>query len=167
MDLTTAQREACKALYDALCSERLNSDESGDVAGERDWYSCLEISDDDLFEETTDDEESEGDEVSPTDQLEDESAPDEGQSITETPVQAAILGLLIALYTQLPSGREDKFFSPILRFVVLASLRSTGEWLPPRRITYLLAVLLFCGREVMMALMHQRLQDDPSIRYSK
>lgn len=166
MELTTKQQEACKALYDALRGYKLSGNVSGS-SGEEDWHIGLDISDDDLFGEDTDDEESEDDEVSPTDQPEDEPAPDVGQRIAESPIQAAILGLLIALYTQLPSGRQDKFFSPILRFAVLASLRSTGEWLPPRRITQLLAVLLFCGREVVMALMHQRLLDDPSIRYSK
>jgi hypothetical protein len=166
MDLTATQQEACKALYDALRGYRLSSNESGDAAGEGDWYIGLEISDDDLFEDI-DDEESEDDEVSPTDQPENDSAPDAGRGIAETPIQAAILALLIALYTQLPSGREDKFFSPILRFAVLASLRSTAGWLPPRRITHHLAILLFCGREVVMAMMHQRLLDDPSIRYSK
>jgi hypothetical protein len=161
MELTTAQRSACRSLNDTLSAGELGSSDSN----EQDWYGCLG---DGVSEEVEDDDdECEDDEISLADESVDESTPTARQQIAENPIQTAILELIISLYTQLPIGGDDKFFSPIIRFAVLASLQRTGQWLPPRRITHLLAVLLFCGREVIMALMHRRLLDDPTIRYSK
>jgi hypothetical protein len=170
MDLTASQRQACQALNDALRSIR-RSDEPLDVPGEQDWHNSIEVACDSLlddeFEDESDDEESDNGGI-PSTGLNDEPEPElPPRQIADSPMQAAILNLLIELYRQLPDGREDKFFSPIIRFAVIASLRPNGQWLPPRRITRLLAVLLFCGREVVMALMYQRLLDDPTIRYSK
>lgn len=87
--------------------------------------------------------------------------------LTENRVQRCVLDLLVSLFTHLPSGSDDKFYSPILRFVVLSSLRKNGQWLAGRRITQLFAALLFCGREVMMALMHDEVVQSSSLRYSE
>jgi hypothetical protein len=160
MGLTDAQRRACVSLEEALQPSRngtrVNA-ELNDLGNEQDWYGCVEVSGDEEDGEVEDGEDGEEPPI-------EEATP---RQITENALQARILDLLISLYTQLPTGKDDKFFSPIVRFAVLASLRSSGVWLPPRRITHLLAILLFCGREVMMALMHQRLIEDLTIRYSK
>ena len=84
----------------------------------------------------------------------------------EGPVQRCVLDLLVSLFTHLPSGADDKFYSPIFRFLILYSLKKNGEWLAGRRITQLFAVLLFCGREVMMALMHGEVLERSDLRYS-
>src|SRR5262249_41926844 len=139
---------------------------TNDLGGEQDLYSCLEVADKNVLEEA-EDEECEDGECHLADESTAESVPSVRRQITDSATQAALLDLLVSLYTQLPIGGDDKFSSPVIRFTVLASLRQTGQWLSPRRITHLLAVLLFCGREVLMALMHQRLLDDPTIRYSK
>jgi hypothetical protein len=169
MKLDQAQQRSCESLHDVLSAYTDGSDGKVDSIDEQDWYSALELGDEPL-----DDPDSEV-----YDELDDPSVDDVGDSpsaelgaatwhrIAENPIQACILDLLVSLFTQLPTGRDDKFFSPILRFAVLFSLRKNGQWLPPRRITRLLAVLLFCGREVMMSLMYRRLLEDPTMRYSK
>jgi hypothetical protein len=164
MGLTPVQQSACAALNDVLHPSRggqRSGSESSNLGQEQDWYNCLEVAGDVL--EDCDDEEYEDGEFSSTD----EPAATVQRQIADNPIQARILDLLISLYTHLPTGRDDKFFSPIIRFAVLSSLQRTGQWLPPRRITRILAVLLFCGREVLMTLMHQRLLQDPTTRYSQ
>jgi hypothetical protein len=169
MGLTNAQQNACVSLFNLLQassnSRQFRHDDLGDSAGEEHWYSRIqpvgdvsEDPDDDIYEE--------GESSATDDNLHAESGETSWHEIAENPIQAGILDLLKSLYTQLPTGNDDKFFSPILRFAVLACLQKNGQWLPPRRITHVLAVLLFCGRLVMMALMHHRLLQDPSIRYS-
>jgi hypothetical protein len=167
MKLTRAQEGACESLRDVLASARDGGgDDEGGSADEEDWYHYLELSGDSL--EDPDNEVYE--------EMEESNADDTGlarsevvawRRLTDNPIQVCVLDLLVSLYTQLPTGNDDKFFSPILRFIVLFSLKKNGQWLPPRRITRLIAVILFCGREVMMAMMHRRLVEDPTIRYSK
>lgn len=91
----------------------------------------------------------------------------EVQDPVENPVQRCLLDLLISLFTHLPSGPDDKFYSPIYRFLVLFSLKKNGEWLAGRRITQLFSALLFCGRQVMMALMHHEVIQRSHLRYSE
>ena len=67
----------------------------------------------------------------------------------ENSVQQCVLDLLISLFTHLPSGSDNKFYSPIQRFLILFSLKANGQWLTGRRITQLFAALLFCGRQVV------------------
>jgi hypothetical protein len=167
MRLTTSQQRACTTLYDVLQPSSNNNKHSGDdLEGSTSglhWYDCAEAAVDDL--EDSDDEVYEDDESSSG--LDTEPGDSVWHQIAENQIQAGILDLLISLYTQLPTGHDDKFFSPILRFAVLSSLQKNGQWLPPRRITHILAVLLFCGRLVMMALMHRQILQDSTIRYSK
>jgi hypothetical protein len=91
--------------------------------------------------------------------------PEAIEEIEKTPVQARLLELLLSLYTHLPSGRDDKFWSPIIRFIVLYSIKKDGRWLPARQITQIFAALLFCGRLLMMVLMHWKVLRDPSLRH--
>jgi hypothetical protein len=172
MKLTDVQANACQALQDELLAS--SSAHQGDNSGgaqpdDEAWQSYLE------------------DCIDPSDDLDDEifengdmRVPEEEQSlpnsrlqamswgpVAETPIQARILELLIALYTHLPTGGDDKFFSPVLRFLVLFSRKKTGQWSLPRQMTQFFATLLFCGREVMMALMQREVLADPDIRYSQ
>ncbi|KAF9490699.1 hypothetical protein BDN71DRAFT_1511033 [Pleurotus eryngii] len=64
-----------------------------------------------------------------------------------------ILETLIPLYCHLPGPGDTKFYSSILWLIILKSLKPNREWLPTRRITQLIAALLFTGRLVVMALM--------------
>lgn len=171
MSLTATQQTACQSLNTLLQSchgvpRPPETELKEEIVKEQDPHYYLDACHD-LSEES--DNEADEDEVPPTDNL--FAQPSEASSswnqIAENPVQTCILELLIALYCQLPTGTDDKFFSPILRFAVLFSLKRSGQWLPPSRITHILAVLLFCGREVMMALMHRRLVEDPRMRYSE
>lgn len=87
--------------------------------------------------------------------------------LAEGDLQEQTLDLLISLFTQLPRRGDDQFFSPLLRFVVLKSVQANGQWLPARRITQIIAILLFCGRLMMMALMRREVNKDAQMRYSR
>ena len=164
--LTDAQRAACRSLQEVLDSPFgcISPSTDSEVAQRRQsgesWYDeassdhSAEDSDEEMYDDT---------EERPSDVAQDV----ERDAVAENPLQSCILELLISLYTHLPSGNDDKFYSPILRFTVLFSLKRSGQWLPPRQITRLLAVLLFCGREVIMSLMHRHILAEPTLRYSE
>jgi hypothetical protein len=158
MKLTPEQEKACQDLKDALMGLPENA-ASDDIEFE------------DGFEDGFEDNE-------PEDLDEDEEGDDEGlelepeenqarESLVKNAVQRCVLDLLISLFTHLPSGLDDKFYTPIYRFLVLFSLRKDGQWHAGRRITQLFAALLFCGRQVIMALMDQQLTESPHLRYSE
>jgi hypothetical protein len=162
MTLTLAQQEACRALKDALGAHSATEVEVEDDM----WLSMdadmrVEFEDGEV-PDLDDEEYDEGD-------LDDH---DLGSVVSrldfvDGPVQRCVLDLLISLFTHLPKGPDDKFYSPIHRFLILHSLKKNGEWLAGRRITQLFAALLFCGREVMMALMHSEVLRRTDIRYSR
>ena len=157
MELTPGQKEACKRLKDILVE--LPASGVQEVIGP----------DDDLFDdnESEDLEDLEGEDESL--ELEDNKSTETQSSpsnIAENSVQRCILDLLISLFTHLPSGSDGKFYSPIHRFLVLFSLKANGQWLAGRRITQLFAALLFCGRQVIMALMHHHVIES-DLRYSE
>jgi hypothetical protein len=158
MKLTTAQEEACRRLGGVVSEARRGY-------FEEDLWSLLES---DAHGGPEGDEFAGGDDEEYEDLLEEEG--DECAKpqpcIVENSTQRYILDLLVALFTHLPSGMDDKFYSPIHRFLVLSSLKGNGQWLPGRRITQIFAALLFCGREVMMALMHEEIMRSPGLRYS-
>ena len=165
MQLNENQTTACQALWDEL---RRNSSHAVDVASspDEDWLDYLEscadmsdASDDQMFEDVGSDEEPPPSIGGPS-QVSWAFAAD-------TPLQVRILDLLMALYMQLPVGGDNKFYSPILRFVILFSRKGNGQWVSPRRITHFIAILLFCGRLVMMALMHHATLANPQMRYSR
>jgi hypothetical protein len=86
--------------------------------------------------------------------------------IATNPIQASLLRLLLSLFTHLPTGRDDKFWSPIIRVIILCSVGKKGKWLAPRQISQIFAALLFCGRLLMMVLMHRQVLSNPDIRYA-
>jgi hypothetical protein len=155
MRLTPGQKEACERLKDALVELPTNAVQAG-IGPDDDWFDKNEL--EDLEDSEAEDESWESEEA---EVMETQS------NIVKSSVQRCVLDLLISLFTHLPSGSDDKFYSPIHRFLVLFSLKKNGQWLAGRRITQLFAALLFCGREVMMALMHQQLTEGSDLRYSK
>jgi hypothetical protein len=80
--------------------------------------------------------------------------------IFDNMMQRPLRDLLFELYTQLP-GEEvsGTFFSGILRYCVISSLRADGGWVPANRITETIAALLFTGRLTLYSEMHQRLTE--------
>lgn len=167
MKLTKQQSDASRELLHVLpqpTTSRLDefqADFSNHDADDRDHLNNQEEPLDDPDGEVYDDFHSLFDDdllLSPDSEIVDE--------ISDTPVQARLLDLLLSLYTHLPSGKDNKFWSPILRFIVLYSMKKDGGWLPARQITQIFAALLFCGRLLMMVLMHRKVLSDPSLRYS-
>lgn len=156
MKLTTAQTQACERLKGVLVKLPAN-DVEDEIGFDDDWFDDEEMEDSDDEDEYSELENGEGTEA----QLSSLS------SLVENPVQQCVLDLLISLFTHLSSGSDDKFYSPIHRFLVLFSLRKDGQWLAGRRITQLFAALLFCGREVIMALMHHKVMENSGLRYSE
>ena len=158
MVLTAAQQQACQALNDVLRGPRA-------AKVEDDMWTFTE---DDLHIEFEDGEVDLDDEEYDEGYLEDHDRECVVSRLdfVEGPVQRCVLDLLVSLFTHLPSGADDKLYSPILRFLILYSLKKNGEWLAGRRITQLFAALLFCGREVMMALMHGEVLERSDLRYS-
>ena len=158
MRLTLEQKEACQSLGDALAGEQ-SSKSSDNIwpSMDHDAYAGSDEGELDDLGET---------EYESLEENEQESV-EVGPNFIENPVQRCILNLLISLFTHLPQGADDKFYSPIFRFLILFSLNKNGQWLPGRRITQLFSALLFCGREVMMALMHNEVAQSSTLRYSE
>ena len=159
MKLTPLQKKACQSLQDALVAQQRANEPEDDLWSlmEGDTFASFE---DNELEDLNDEEYEDLDENEP-ELMEHQS------DLTENHVQRCVLDLLVSLFTHLPLGSDDKFYSPILRFVVLSSLRKNGQWLAGRRISQLFAALLFCGREIMMALMHNEVVQSSSLRYSE
>lgn len=157
MDLTPGQKEACKHLKDILVE--LPASSVQEVIGPD-----ADLFDDDDLEDLEDLEgEDESLEFEEGKSTETQASP---SNLVENSVQRCILDLLISLFTHLPSGSDGKFYSPIHRFLVLFSLKADGQWLAGRRITQLFAALLFCGRQVIMALMQHHVIES-GLRYSE
>jgi hypothetical protein len=71
-------------------------------------------------------------------------------------IQPKLTVLLKAIFTQLPTNDLDgRFFNPLTRYLVLASLRDRGQWIPSSQITQKIAALLFTGRLTMSYIMAQ------------
>lgn len=155
MQLTPGQKEACERLKDILVELPANAVQGG-IGPDDDWFDENDLED---SEDSEDEDES--------CELEEGEVTETQSNLVENSVQRCVLDLLISLFTHLPSGSDDKFYSPIHRFLVLFSLKAKGQWLAGRRITQLFAALLFCGREVMMALMHRQVTESSDLRYSE
>ena len=157
MQLTPEQKQACQNFKDVLAEMPANDVEDDIVfdhdALDDDTELELEDFDDEDFDEGLELERGDGIEMHST--------------LVENPVQRCVLDLLISLFTHLPSGTDGKFYTPIYRFLVLFSLKKSGQWLAGRRITQLFAAVLFCGRQIVMALMHQLVIQSSGLRYSE
>ena len=169
MQLTEDQTKSCQALWDELHghSDHRQISTGANLSVDEDWQDCFENyvdlsedSDDEIFGDADSNEEE------PRLSIQDPSSVSWGFA-ADTPLQARILELLITLYVHLPLGAEDKLYSPVLRFLVLSSRKKSGQWALPHRITQFIAILLFCGRLTMMALMHRAVLADSQLRYSR
>lgn len=158
MDLTPGQKEACKRLKDILvelpasCVQEVVGPDNDDLFNDNELEDLEDLEGEDESLELEDGK-----------SMETQSSP---SNLVENSVQRCILDLLTSLFTHLPSGSDDKFYSPIHRFLVLFSLKADGQWLAGRRITQLFAALLFCGRQVIMALMQHHVIES-GLRYSE
>jgi hypothetical protein len=145
MKLTEHQAEACQALLKAL---------SVTDNHESNWMEDVDVK---FFDHDQDDFQSEELFDNPDDEVNDNACslfsddtpflltPNPAGELAENTIQKCLLELLLSLFTHLPTGREDKFWSPILRFIVLYSIKKDGRWLDARQITQVFAALLFCG----------------------
>lgn len=158
MKLTASQEEACRRLKDCLTEHQ--NEFRDDTYMLIDCDTCTEFDNNEI--EDPDDEEYESLEGSMAECM--ETLPN---LITTNALQRHILTLLITLFTHLPSGGDDKFYSPIFRFLILYSLKKDGQWLAGRRITQLFSALLFCGREVMMAFLRDDVNQWSCLRFSE
>jgi len=155
MELTPLQVKACQSLKEALAGPPSGFEDDTCVFLEAD----VELDDNEL--EDLDDEEYE--KLDEDVQESEEALPD----FIHNPLQRCILSLLVELFSHLPTGMKDKFCSPVIRFLVLYSFKQNRQWLSGRRITQLFSALLFCGRQVMMTLLHAEVAKRPSLRYSE
>jgi hypothetical protein len=155
MKLTPLQDKACQSLKEALADRSGGFEEDVYIFQDAD----LELGDSELLDELDEDYE----DLEEDKQDSEELLPD----FIHNPLQSCILNLLVTLFSHLPSGTDDKFYSPIIRFLVLYSFKRNGQWLSGRRITQLFSALLFCGRQVMMTMLHAEITKCPSLRYSE
>ena len=73
-------------------------------------------------------------------------------------IQPKLRALLYALFTQLPGPHASgRFFSPLIRYLVLASFDTEGKWAISGNITQYIASLLFTGRLTLYSEMQQGL----------
>ncbi len=115
MKLTSLQEEACRSLKEALAGPSSGSEDGACIFQDAD----VELDDNELDDE--DDEEYENLE-------EDKQESEEVLPIfVHNPVQRCILNLLVKLFSHLPSGTDDKFYSPVIRFLVLYSHKQNGQ----------------------------------------
>jgi hypothetical protein len=70
-------------------------------------------------------------------------------------VQPKLRALLYSLFTQLPGPQaKGRFFSPIFRYLTLASFGENGRWSVANDITQDIAAFLFCGRLTLYSEIH-------------
>jgi hypothetical protein len=73
-------------------------------------------------------------------------------------IQRRLGALLYALFSQLPSPEcKGRFFSPLFRYLVLASFGADGKWAVAGDTTQHIAALLFTGRLTLYSKMHEGL----------
>ena len=73
-----------------------------------------------------------------------------------------LLEFLSHIFTHLPATNDNKFYSPIICFLILESYQRNGDWLPSRRITEVISALTFCGRQVMFYLILKSIAEQGS-----
>lgn len=159
MKLTTAQEEACKELKNFLVGQHAVEAEEAESLVD-------DLGIDHIDHEDEEEEEEEDSQPEACDDL-DQQILDALPKLVQSPLERYILEILISLFSHLPSAQDDKFYTPVYRFLILSSLKANGGWLAGRRISQLFAALLFCGRQVIMALMHREVCQHQQVRYSE
>jgi len=81
-------------------------------------------------------------------------------------VQPHLCKVLISMFTQVPSnGYSGSFFSVIMHYLMLSSIRANGQWIPSGRIMQTIAATTFCGRLTLYAHMIDGAEAGKSINY--
>lgn len=80
---------------------------------------------------------------------------------TSPKIQQALNSLFLALFSQM-AYKNDPFFSPFTRYLVLASVNAKGEWQAAGRITQKIAAILFIGRLVFAQKLLDTKDQNPS-----
>lgn len=81
-------------------------------------------------------------------------------------VQPELRRLLVSIVTHLPQTAADgKWFNVFLSYIVLASIKAKGEFLPAGEITQLIAAILFGSRITIFNVMDLHVADNPTQRY--
>jgi hypothetical protein len=83
-------------------------------------------------------------------------------------IQPKLHSLLFEIYRDLPSAENPgQFYSVLMRYLLLSSIRNNGEWKPSGVITQYLSALLFGARIVMFAHMHRSMEGSPDRTYHR
>ena len=81
-------------------------------------------------------------------------------------VQPVLTRLFVLLATHLPSTASDgKWFNLFLPFLVIASIRAKGEFIPSGQITQIIAAIVFLLRLTMFNIMDSHVDLNPAERY--
>ena len=84
------------------------------------------------------------------------------------PVQHVLIELLLALYKDLTHGpTDDRFRSILVHYIVLSSIKPTGQWRTPSDITPKIAGILFIGRVTFGSTMLQMRSARPNLMYDQ
>jgi hypothetical protein len=71
-------------------------------------------------------------------------------------IESHIHALLYSLFAHIPTDyKEDKYFSPINRALVLMSIRDGGAWLAAGEITQIIAAMVYSIRSTMFFQLHR------------
>jgi hypothetical protein len=81
-------------------------------------------------------------------------------------IQPLLRRVLVALFTQVPGdGCDGSFFSVIMHYLMLSSIRANAQWIPSGKITQTIAAHTFCGRLTLYAHMLDSTPVGQSINY--
>jgi len=81
-------------------------------------------------------------------------------------IQPCLRKVLVALFTQIPGdGCNGSFFSVIMHYLMLSSIRANGQWISSGKITQFIAATTFCGRLTLYAHMLDSTIVGQSINY--
>jgi hypothetical protein len=81
-------------------------------------------------------------------------------------IQQLLSQLLGTLFTQIPQGQDDKWFSPLLRFVVYSSRYKDGTYRPSGQLTQIIAAITFTGRIYFFSVIHSEVMRRLGVRHS-
>lgn len=81
-------------------------------------------------------------------------------------IQPKLRNLLVALYTQVPGDScFGSFFSVIMHYIMLSSLRANGQWISSGKITHSIAATTFTGRLTLYSRMFDALPPGEAHQY--
>ena len=174
--LTTRQRDACAGLLQSMRStDRDNTpitaswdgdsitDDTSTDSHQNDDADEDEINEDDIDQLNTLFQERVSIEPLP---LGTPNAPESRKTYLCPVVQPALTELLVSLATHVPlTAADGKWYNILLPFIVLASIRKQGEFLPASQITQVIVAVLFTLRLTMFNVMDTYITANPTERY--